>query len=188
MTRPVIEDEDIVSALRQGYGVEDVRAKWRVDYHRIARAIAGAPDLAPWLKVGLAYARAEKTGVETRAVEEWRGRTPDTAVPARVRARVFARYDGVCQVTGRKIGPADLWDLDHEIALINGGEHRENNLRPVLRHGAAHRLKTATDMKTKAKIARVQGRHLSLSKSRALLPGGKASKWKKKISGEVVER
>lgn len=121
-----------------------------------------------------------------RSVPEWIGATDDAAIPARVRLRVFDRFDGICQETGRKIMPGDEWDCDHEIALAAGGEHRETNLRPVLRE--AHRAKTAEDVKTKAKIDRVRKKHLGLSKSRASLPGSKASRWKRKVSGEVVPR
>lgn len=39
----------------------------------------------------------------TRALPEWIGKTPDTAIPARVRVRVFERFGGICQETGRKI-------------------------------------------------------------------------------------
>lgn len=31
-----------------------------------------------------------------RTLPEWRGATPDSPVPDRVKVRVFARYDGYC--------------------------------------------------------------------------------------------
>ena len=122
----------------------------------------------------------------TRSVPEWIGATPDTAIPARVRVRVFERFGGVCQETGRKIAAGEAWDCDHTIALINGGEHREGNMRPVLR--AAHRAKTKDDVAMKAKTARVRKKHLGLAKAKCPLPGSKASGWKRKISGETVRR
>jgi 5-methylcytosine-specific restriction protein A len=84
-----------------------------------------------------------------RRVDEWIGKTPDTKVPPHVRLRIFRAHDGKCHLTGRKITPADAWDLDHVIALINGGEHRESNLAPALRD--KHREKTAEDVKAKAR-------------------------------------
>ena len=95
-----------------------------------------------------------------RKVEEWIGKTPDAKVPPRVRLRIFEREKGVCHLSGRKITPADHWDLDHKIALINGGEHRESNLAPALR--AAHRAKTAEDVALKSKVARIKAKHLGV--------------------------
>lgn len=94
-----------------------------------------------------------------RSTPEWIGKTPDSKIPPRVRVRVFDAHDGRCHLTGRKITPpADQWDLDHIIALANGGEHRESNLAPALR--GEHRAKTAQDVKTKAKIERVRKKHI----------------------------
>lgn len=121
-----------------------------------------------------------------RKVDEWIGATDDTPIPPRVKLRVFERYDGICQETGIKIRPGDEWDCDHERALANGGQNREDNLRPVLR--SAHREKTARDVAQKAKDARVRKKHLGLHKPKSALPGSKGSKWKRKVDGTVVPR
>lgn len=98
--------------------------------------------------------------VTRRAVDEWVGKTPDAAVPPRVRLRVFERHQGRCHLTGRKIAAGELWDLDHVKALCNGGEHRESNLAPALRD--KHREKTAEDVAEKAKIDRIRKKHLGI--------------------------
>jgi 5-methylcytosine-specific restriction protein A len=98
--------------------------------------------------------------VSARTVPEWRGSTPDTPAPARVRLRVFEAHGGRCYLTGRKIMPGDAWELDHKVALINGGENVESNLAPALK--AAHREKTNADVAEKAKVARVRMKHLGL--------------------------
>lgn len=122
-----------------------------------------------------------------RSVPEWLGKTPDAAIPQRVRLRVFERYSGICQETFRKITPADKWDCDHEIALANGGEHRESNLRPVLRE--AHRAKTKDDVALKAKIARVKAKHTGAkTPSRNKIPGSKGTGWKIKLDGTRERR
>lgn len=94
----------------------------------------------------------------TRSTPEWIATHDDQAIPPRVRLRVFERFGGRCQLSGRKIMPGDVWQVDHRIALANGGEHREGNLQPVL--SAEHRVKTADDVKLKAKIARVRAKHV----------------------------
>lgn len=95
-----------------------------------------------------------------RTVPEWIGKTDDTKVPDRVRLRIFEREGGKCWISGRKIRPGDLWDLDHKVALINGGEHREGNLFPALRD--KHREKTREDVAAKAVAARVRSKHLGI--------------------------
>ncbi|MGQ3213817.1 MAG: HNH endonuclease [Shinella sp.] len=98
-----------------------------------------------------------------RTVDEWIGKTDDTKVPERVRLRVFDREKGICHLSGRPIDPVrDQWDLDHKLALILGGEHRETNLFPALREH--HRRKTAAEMKVKSKIAKVRKKHLGIKK------------------------
>ena len=120
-----------------------------------------------------------------RKTDEWIGRTDDTKVPPRVRLRVFVRHNGVCHLTGRRIRPGDAWDLDHIIALANGGEHRESNFAPAIR--AKHREKTARDVAEKAHNDRVRRRHLGIRKP-SRFPGSRDSRWKKKIDGSVVLR
>lgn len=113
----------------------------------------------------------------TRAVTEWVGKTPDTAIPPRVRLRIFERENGTCWLSGRKIQPGEPWDLDHKTALINGGEHRESNLFPALRD--KHREKTKLDVAEKAKVAAMAKKHIGATapkaeiKSAGFAPSGK---------------
>lgn len=93
-----------------------------------------------------------------RSLPEWIGKTPDTPAPPRVRLRVFEAYGGRCYLSGRKIVPGDKWELEHKLALSLGGENREANLAPALKD--AHKAKTASDVKAKAKADRVRKKHL----------------------------
>ncbi len=95
-----------------------------------------------------------------RTVPEWIGETPETAVPLRVKIRVFDAHGGRCHWSGKKIAAGDRWDVDHIRALINGGENRESNLAPILRE--KHKEKTARDIDEKAKVARLRAKHLGL--------------------------
>lgn len=120
-----------------------------------------------------------------RETAEWIGKTDNDAIPPRVRLRVFERHQGICHLTGRRIRPGDEWDIDHIVALINGGEHREANMAPALR--SEHRIKTASDVKQKAKNDRVRKIHLGIRKP-SRFPGSRDSKFKKKVDGTVVPR
>lgn len=95
-----------------------------------------------------------------RSVPEWRGRTPDTAIPPRVRLRVFEACGGRCHRCQRKLGPADTWSIEHMIALANGGEHREANF--AISCEWCKPLKDAEDVAIKAKGARVRAHHLGI--------------------------
>lgn len=121
----------------------------------------------------------------SRSVEEWIGSSPDTSVPDRVRLRVFEKHGGRCYLSGRRIVPGDKWELEHKIALCNGGEHRENNLAPAL--SGPHKEKTKLDVAEKSKVARIRGKHLGIKK-RSRFSCSRDGKWKKKISREVVAR
>lgn len=121
-------------------------------------------------------------GLERRAVEEWIGATPNTPIPPRVRLRVFRRHNGVCHISKRKIMPADKWDCDHVIAIINGGENRESNLAPAIRD--KHRQKTAEDVAEKAKTDSMAKRHLGIKTRSSLTHPTKY----RGVDGRVRER
>ncbi len=121
-----------------------------------------------------------------RAVPEWIGKTPDTKVPDRVRLRIWEREKGRCHLSGRIIRAGEVWELDHKVALINGGTHSESNLFPALRD--KHREKTKEDIAEKAIVYRKKAKNLGLKKSGNAMPGSKASKFKKRMDGTVVLR
>jgi len=97
-----------------------------------------------------------KAEIMPRTVKEWIGKNDDSKAPPRVRQRCHDRAEGKCHICGLPIG-RKKWELDHIIALINGGENRESNLAPA--HITCHKTKTDKDKKTKAKIAKARGRH-----------------------------
>jgi 5-methylcytosine-specific restriction protein A len=118
-----------------------------------------------------------------REVPEWIGATPDTPIPQRVKDRVFLRHGGKCHWTKRSIRPGEPWDVDHVLALKNGGENRETNLAPILR-GKPHKEKTALDVAVKKKTYRTRSKHLGLkSPSKSW-----NTKVRRKMNGEVVPR
>ena len=127
-----------------------------------------------------------------RSVPEWIGKTPDTAIPARVRNRVYnsAKGDGLdpmCAICTRTLMPWDSFRYDHIIALVNGGENRESNIQLLCT--TCHTAKTATDVAEKATVARKRKKHLGIKKKQTRpLMGTKASGWRKRMNGTVEKR
>ena len=121
-----------------------------------------------------------------RQTEEWIGRTDDTAPPPRVKDRIIERQGKCCAITGRRFRPGDRVDFDHIIALCNGGENRESNLQAII--GDKHKEKTREDVRIKAKNASVRKRHLGIEGKKHIVPGSKASPWKKHLDGSVSRR
>jgi 5-methylcytosine-specific restriction endonuclease McrA len=122
----------------------------------------------------------------TRSTPDWIGKTDDAAIPARVRVRVFERDGGICHLSGRRIRAGDLWDVDHIVALVNGGKHCESNLAPALRD--KHREKTKADMALKSKNYQVRAKHLGLAPKGRPMPGSRASGLRKRMDGTVERR
>ena len=120
-----------------------------------------------------------------RQVEEWVGKSDDAPIPPRVKLRIFERHGGVCHISGRKIRLGEKWQVEHIVALCNGGQHRESNLAPAL--VAPHKIKTKADRRMKAKNDRVRKRHLGI-RAPSRFPGSRNSPFKKKLTGEVVRR
>ena len=96
----------------------------------------------------------------SRTVESWTGATDDAAIPKRVRLRIWDRCGGCCALTGRKIMAGEPWQVDHIVALINGGAHAEHNLQVV--SDAAHKIKTRADVDVRVKTDRMRAKHLGL--------------------------
>lgn len=86
-----------------------------------------------------------------RDTKEWIGRDDNHRAPGKVRDRLRLAFPN-CYLCTRKIETGEPMALDHVVALINGGENRESNLRPV--HQACHATKTAADVAEKARIAK----------------------------------
>jgi len=95
-----------------------------------------------------------------REVDEWVGKTPDTAIPIRVKLRVLAKFNGKCAETKTKIRAGDEWDCDHIKPLWAGGENRETNLQPLLKE--PHKEKTAKEAGERSKADRLRAKHLGI--------------------------
>lgn len=123
----------------------------------------------------------------SRDVPEWIGKNDNTAIPPRVRLRVFERHGGKCHLSGRRILAGEPWDCDHIVALVNGGGHRESNLAPALRD--KHREKTALDVAEKSIVRRKRMKSLGIAPKKGRpMPGSKASGLRRRMDGTVERR
>lgn len=120
-----------------------------------------------------------------RSVDEWVASSPDAKIPDRVKLRVWEREGGRCYLTGKKIMPGDKYEYEHKLALCLGGEHRETNIALAL--SDAHKLKTADDVKMRAKSDRIRKKHLGIRKP-SRMAGSRDSGIKIKMDGTCVDR
>lgn len=106
----------------------------------------------------------------TRPVKEWVGPKDTTPAPPRVKARIVTRQEGVCACgCGVKLGmAAEPIEFDHAVALINGGENCETNLRALRK--PCHAAKTRKDVAEKSTVARKRAKHLGLTKPKRKMP------------------
>jgi len=116
----------------------------------------------------------------SRSVEEWIGKTDDEQVPPRVRLRQFERDNGRCRECSRKIGVGDKWICDHTIAIINGGQNRESNLRTIC-SWCDRNVKTPADVSEKSAVYQKRAKHIGAKPKRPWHPG-----WKRKMNGTWV--
>lgn len=102
-----------------------------------------------------------------RTRDEWIGETDDQRAPKRVRDRLLDKHP-TCYLCQRDFRDGKKIAFDHVTALINGGENRESNLRPV--HVACHAAKTAEDVAEKARIAAKRQKHRGIVDAKQTIP------------------
>lgn len=108
------------------------------------------------------------------------------------RLRIFTRDGGICEICKAKVKAGEPYDIDHRIAWAIGYDDSDDNLRTV--HKACHRdagTKTASDLKTLAKIKRIEARHNGTRRERKPIPSrpfdkpNKPFKWPSRPFGET---
>lgn len=118
------------------------------------------------------------------------GTTHRKRLTPRQRLSVWEREKGICCICHAPIdGVREKWIVEHVIALELGGLDDESNMAPA--HKACAAAKTGGkdgDHARAAKAKRAKRRHIGISESKNPLPGGKRSRWKKKMDGSVVPR
>lgn len=71
--------------------------------------------------------------------------------------RIYLAANGRCHVCGLKLPPGTDYEIDHIIALENGGTDDDANLAPV--HIDCHRGKSADDHETASHGRKMAARH-----------------------------
>lgn len=102
------------------------------------------------------------------------------------RLRLFEAAESRCHICGLIIKPGALWQLDHVRPLALHGADEGSNLEPA--HVKCHAIKTKADVASIAKSKRMKAKHIGIKKRSAPFPGGRQSKWKKRMDGTVVLR
>jgi len=104
------------------------------------------------------------------------------------RARVFLREDGRCYVCSRQIrAHAESYHIEHPDALALGGADEDVALRIIC--VPCHKAKTAADKTAIAARNRaIDKGYAGKGRKSGKMPGGRASRWKKRIDGRVVDR
>ncbi len=100
---------------------------------------------------------------------------------------VWEKAGGICVLCKRKIdGVRERWIVEHIHALELGGPDDLDNMGPA--HETCAAVKTQDDHRRAAQAKRQKIRHIGANGSKRPLPFGKASPWKRKVSGEIVPR
>ena len=106
---------------------------------------------------------------------------------ARALAARLLDFNGKCAECACKVGgPAGL-EWDHIIPLELGGEDAIGNLQPLCK--VCHKAKTRGDVRAIRKAERMRQRTAGIKRTvRSVIPGSKASGWKRKLDGTVARR
>lgn len=104
------------------------------------------------------------------------------------RVALFLKHDGICHICGGRIAVGEAWEVSHDTPLELGGADDDTNAKPA--HEKCHRRITAEqDIPRIAKAKRRQARNIGArAPSLHPMPGGKRSKWKRKMDGTIVRR
>ena len=98
---------------------------------------------------------------------------------------VTGRIMLTCHICGLPLDPARTkWEAEHVKRRALNGDDSPANILPAHEEGC-HEEKTKADIRDNAKGKRVSDRHYNIKQSSGF---GWSRRFKKKISGEVVER
>lgn len=114
-----------------------------------------------------------------------------------VKRQALERSGGKCEAVGPLYGlqegvrcnaPLNRYvEFDHIVLWANSRDSSLDNAACVC--ATCHRFKsTKHDMPKAAKTVRQRDKHAGIRSARAVLPGSRKSRWKRRMDGTVVER
>lgn len=125
-----------------------------------------------------------------RSVPEWVGKHDDAMPTIHVLLRLYTKQNGLCGCGCQTVMNMnrDEIDCDHTVALADGGENREGNLTLMLRQH--HRAKTAGENVARGRVRRQKAKAFTAKRKPKgpPMPGSKASRFKRTIQGDVIDR
>lgn len=101
------------------------------------------------------------------------------------RAECFTINSGICHICARKINQGEDWQVEDVLPIALGGKSGQDNWRPA--HVDCHAGKTAKDIRMIRKADRQAKKHAGIKKPSSF-QGSRASKYKRKIDGTVIDR
>lgn len=108
-------------------------------------------------------------------------------ITRKMRALIFEKDHGICHLCKLRVDAGQEWEVSHEIPLENGGKDDISNW--FVAHYKCHRVHTAkVDIPAIAKTKRIRDKHTGASMSKAPMPFGRKSEWKRKMDGTIVRR
>jgi 5-methylcytosine-specific restriction protein A len=111
---------------------------------------------------------------------------PRKPLTSKQRMEMFVRHKGICCLCGFKInGVREMWD-EHINPLWLDGDNSAENRAPV--HVKCAHEKTSGEATERSKGRKAAEFHFGAKRPKKIMPGSRRSKWKKKVSGEVVLR
>jgi len=116
---------------------------------------------------------------------ERKAMTPDR------KARILIAHDGKCWRCKEPFKHGDKIEFDHMQAIARGGSDDDSNIGPC--HALCHALKTHGTAALRLgadifEIAKTKRLAKGPKETKAKLPGGKQSKWIKKLNGKTELR
>ena len=105
------------------------------------------------------------------------------------RLRLFRLHGETCHICSQPIdGVRQRWEIEHVLSrgMIGAAADTDENMRPA--HASCHKGKTAVDADELARAKRREGKHFGAHRPQHVMPGSRASGFKRCMSGRTVRR